>query len=165
MSFTAIIIAILGVIAYNEHTAYTRARNDLVYSHAPLTPISRAQLQNYRASQRDLEVDRLITKTVEDIYLSVIHGASKMDKGYWHSLKPDTMRSDVPSVSPYSAEIISRVKRLFPECTVEYSSGLNSVGVFWYDPKIYVGATVKAEHSAGPNNSYPSTTVIPPVPF
>jgi hypothetical protein len=169
MSVITVICAVIGMFLYHEHTLYTRARNDVLYSHAPLTPISRAQLQTYRTSGRDLAVDRLITKTVEDIYLGVVSTASEnmINKGYWHSLKPHTMRTDFLSASPYSAEIVSRVKRLFPECDVEYSSSLDSVGVFWYDPTIYVGATVAtaAGPSAGPNNTQPTTTVIPAAPF
>jgi len=161
MSLITVICAVIGMFLYHEHTLYTRARNDMLYSHAPLAPITRAQLQTYRTSGRDLAVDRLITKTVEDIYLGVVSTASEnmINKGYWHSLKPHTMRTDFLSASPYSAEIVSRVKRLFPECDVEYSSSLDSVGIFWYDPTIYVGATEAT--AAGPNNTQPTTTVIP----
>jgi len=160
MSIITIVFAVIGALLYHEHTLLTRARNDVLYSHAPLTPISRAQLQTYRESQQEVAVDRLLTKTVEDIYIGVVQSASITNKGYWHSLKPDTMRSDALSVSPYSAELVSRIKRLFPECDVEYSSVLNSVGVFWYDPMVYM-PSVSAPPSAVPNNSYPSTTVIP----
>ena len=161
MSLITVICAVIGMFLYHEHTHYTQARNDMLYSHAPLAPISRAQLQTYRTSGRDLAVDRLITKTVEDIYLGVVNTASEnmINKGYWHSLKPHTMRTDFLSASPYSAEIVSRVKRLFPECDVEYSSSLDSVGIFWYDPTIYVGATEAT--AVGPNNTQPTTTVIP----
>jgi len=145
MAFLTIVAAVIAAFAFHAHTSFTRERNDLMYKHADLSPVTRDQLQNYWAINKAAREQRLVLKITEDVYNGVLGSAAAGKPGYWHAFQSPVTRQHV-------TDVIYKLRPLFPNCEIEYSSGLNSIGVFWNAP-----AVVKQ------NTSYGSatTTVIP----
>lgn len=144
MSILTIIAAVIAACAFHTHTLIVRERNDMLYKHADLSPVTRDQLQNYWAINKAARERRLVVKITEDIYSGVLENAAAGKPGYWHGLRDVGIRHRV-------TDIVNALRPLFQKCDIEYSVGLDAIGVFWN------------KHNTDPVPNHTATITVVPV--
>jgi hypothetical protein len=113
----------------------------VLYSHVTLSPLSRSQLQNYIPTEKE----RLIARTVTDIYVGVTQKVSRHPQTTWNG---DSVSSEqlldhyaithyCHAWNPNSNEIIRKLRELFPGCDVKVWQPRNQICVSWHNPVIY----------------------------
>lgn len=114
---------------------------NILYSHITLSPLSRATLQHYMPTKKE----RLVAKTVADIYVGVTQAVSRNPKTTWNggSVSIEQLVDHYRYThycypqTAYADDIISKLKPLFPGCDVKVWRPNNELCVSWHNPVIY----------------------------
>lgn len=122
-----LITFVCGIMLYNQMLT-NHETNGSIYQHVDLVPVSRAQLLNYPSLSKEIAVERFITNAVDGLYVDVLKNAATGKPGYWYKLSTYKGTIIVRKAVP---EIVIRVKKLFPGCTVETSGDKMAVLVYW----------------------------------
>lgn len=114
---------------------------NVLYSHITLSPLSRATLQHYMPTKKE----RLVAKTVADIYVGVTQAVNRNPKTTWNggSVSIEQLVDHYRYThycypqTAYADDIISKLKPLFPGCDVKIWRPNNELCVSWHNPVIY----------------------------
>lgn len=128
---TAMLIGALSSLIITKFVDNMSEVGDLLKGQPILKPMNRSVLQNYTTVYTNAVTEKFIKKTVEEIYTAALKEASLRKEGYQHPFAP-LLPIHVYPESTYLPNIITKLEKLFPECTVEMNQRLGMYEIKWF---------------------------------